>query len=86
MMLLYVCKECGHWADMSISAAIGRIFARAFSIESLPVPEPQCPDGHGAMVVVSAKDRIFAWTPLTEQDLAGLCLVEGSEETIGQLE
>jgi hypothetical protein len=68
-MLLYVCKVCGKWCDGTLSEALSRAFSAftaAFSVKEETTPPQQsypCPDGHGAMSLVSTKERLFVWNP-----------------------
>jgi len=70
-MILYVCPECGYWQDCSLGEYLANAFKPMFEAfsngkisELAPTVYP-CPDGHGALVLVKATDRliVMALTP-----------------------
>lgn len=65
-MMLYYCATCGRWQDVSLGQSLGKALLDGFFKN---VPEEQrsammdanvfeCPDGHGALTMVQATDRI----------------------------
>lgn len=66
-MILYVCPKCGYWQDQSFVDAFQKALIDGF-LEKLSDETKQrvqqernqcmCPDGHGAMVMVKATDRL----------------------------
>lgn len=77
MMLLYVCPECGRWYDDSLTQAFQRSmepFAKwSARVQGIDYKEPGqnnvCPDGHGAMVLVSPDMRLFVRQSVVESGI-----------------
>lgn len=66
-MILYYCKTCGRWQDMSFADALTNAFMGGF-LQNVSEETRQkvmeerrqcvCPAGHGPMVQVQPNDRI----------------------------
>lgn len=61
-MLLYTCKTCGRWQDVSLAQSINDAVANVARLMNQQPPEHlgyPCPAGHGLMIQVQPADRIF---------------------------
>lgn len=65
-MVLYYCKTCGRWQDVSLGKVLSKALLDGF-FKNAPEEQKQalleanvfdCPAGHGPMVQVQASDRI----------------------------
>src|SRR5579885_872109 len=96
-MLLYICKTCHHWQDMSLASWLSSVadaFAASLrqsmlSPEATPQPSQNvaCPNGCGPMTFVSVSDklRIINEDEQARQSLlarAILAVVERSDQAV----
>lgn len=61
-MLLYLCKKCHKWQDVSIQVFLTDTWNNAMkSVPNAKIPDPvgqPCPNGCGMMVQVKPEDKI----------------------------
>jgi hypothetical protein len=65
VILLYICERCGRWQEASLGKAIVDAWNNAFNtlkVETVEKSGVPCPVGHGLMRMVTADDRLAAWT------------------------
>lgn len=61
-MLLYVCRTCGRWQDVSLLKSMNDAFAQVARLMNQHPPEQlgyPCPAGHGLMVQIQPSDRVY---------------------------
>lgn len=74
-MILYVCRQCGRWQDVSLAQSLQKslldaMFANASTEQKNAMMDANvfdCPDGHGPMQQVQANERIMVWERLDEK-------------------
>lgn len=65
-MILYICKTCGRWQDVSLGQSLQKVlldsvFQKASSEHKQSLLDASvfdCPEGHGEMYAVQSNDRL----------------------------
>ena len=68
-MLLYHCRTCGRWQDVSLLKSMNDAFTNVARLMNQEPPEQlgyPCPAGHGLMVHVQATERIYVRSGVVE--------------------
>lgn len=74
-MILYSCRKCGKWQDVSLTQSLQKafldgMFANAPAEQKNALMDANvfdCPDGHGPMQQVQTNERIMVWERLDEK-------------------